>query len=82
MSQPTQDVLLHTIKDMCARVASDFGVDAMQRDLLSAVATVVQKERAFANGDEASIQPKVDHEVFDLGVRIIDNKWLAEGDSE
>jgi hypothetical protein len=58
------------------------GVGEMQRDLLSAVATVVQKERAFANGDEPIIQPSVNNVVFDLGVRIIDNKWLAEGDSE
>jgi hypothetical protein len=82
VSQPTQDVLLKTIKDMCAKVASDFGVDAMQRDLLSAVATVVQNERAFANGDQPSIQPKIDNTVFDLGVRISDNKWLVESDSE
>jgi hypothetical protein len=53
----------------------------MQRDLLSAVATVVQAERAFANGDEPIIQPRVNNVVFDLGVRIIDRKWLVEGGS-
>ncbi len=82
MSQPTQDVLLNTIKDMCAKVASDFGVEPLQRDLLSAVATVVMNERAFANGDKASIQPETDNAVFDLGVRIIDKNLLLESDSE
>jgi hypothetical protein len=66
---------------MCAKVASDFGVDEMQRDLLSAVATVVMNERAFANGDRASIQPETDNTVFDLGVRIIDKNLLVESDS-
>ena len=81
MSRPTQDVLLNTIKDVCARVASDLGVGEMQGDLLSAVAEVVSRERAFANGDEPTIQPRVNHAVFDLGVRIIDRKWLVEGES-
>ncbi len=81
MSRPTQDVLLNTIKDVCERVSSDLGVGEMQRDLLSAVATVVQAERAFANGDEPIIQPRVNNVVFDLGVRIIDRKWLVEGGS-
>ncbi len=82
MAQPTQDVLLNTIKDLCAQVASDFGVDAMQRELLSAVATLVLKERGYANGDNPSIQPETNNIVFDLGVRIIDNNWLVEGDPE
>ena len=82
MSQPTQTVLLKTITDMCAKVASDFGVDAMQRNLLAAVAQVVVNERAFANGDRVSIQPETDNTVFDLGDIIINNNWLVESDSE
>jgi hypothetical protein len=54
----------------------------MQRELLSAVATLVLKERGYANGDNPSIQPETNNIVFDLGVRIIDNNWLVEGDPE
>jgi hypothetical protein len=82
MSQPTQNVLLTTIKDMCATVANDFGVSAMQKDLLVAVAQVLSNERAYANRDRGSIQPETDNVVFDLGVRILDKNWLAESGQE
>ena len=82
MAQPTQDVLLNTIKDMCAKVSTDFGVEAMQRDLLAAVAEVVSNERAFANGDKPSIQPETDNAVFHFGVRILDKNWLEESNQE
>ena len=78
MSQPTQDVLLNTIKDMCAKVANDFGVEDMQKALLAAVAQVVSNERAYANGDKGSIQPETNNVVFDLGVKILDKNWLDE----
>ena len=82
MSQPKQSVLLKTITDMCAKVASDFGVEAMQRPLLDAVAQVVVNERAFANRDKVSIQPETDNTVFDLGDLIIKKNWLVESESE
>ena len=81
-SKPTQSALLKTITDMCAEVASDYGVKAMQRPLLDAVAQVVVNERAFANGDRVSIQPETDNTVFDLGDLINKNNWRVEGDSE
>jgi hypothetical protein len=67
---------------MCAKVASDFEVVAMQKDLLAAVAQVVSNERAYANRDRVSIQPETDHVVFDLGVKIIDKNWLEESGQE
>lgn len=78
MSQPTPDVLLSTIKDMCAKVAKDFGVEDMQKALLAAVAQVVSNEKAYANGDKGSIQPETNNVVFDLGVKILDRNWLDE----
>jgi len=82
VSQPSQDVLLSTIKDMCAQVAADFGVVNMQKDLLVAVAQVVSNERAYANRDRGSIQPETDNVVFDFGTKIIDKNWLIEGGQE
>lgn len=82
MSQPTQDVLLSTIKDICAQVANDFGVVAMQKDLLIAVAQVVSNERAYANKDRVSIQPETDNVVFDFGTKISDKNWLMESSQE
>lgn len=82
MSQPTQDVLLNTIKDICAQVANDFGVVAMQKDLLIAVAQVVSNERAYANKDRVSIQPETDNVVFDFGTKISDKNWLTESSQE
>lgn len=82
MAQPTQDVLLTTIKDMCAQVAADFGAVNMQKDLLAAVAQVVSNERSYANHDIGSIQPQTDNVVFDFGTKIADKNWLAEGSQE
>lgn len=82
MSQPTQDVLLTTIKDMCAQVAADFGAINMQKDLLAAVAQVVSNERSYANHDINSIQPQTDNVVFDFGTKIADKNWLVIGGQE
>jgi hypothetical protein len=82
MSQPKQDVLLSTIKDMCASVSRDFSVAAMQKDLLDAVSQIVSNERAYANRDRGTIQPETDNVVFDLGVKILDKNWLPENGQE
>ena len=80
MSQPSQQILLTTIKNMCAKVATDFGVPLMQRELLAAVAQVVMNERNFATNSKTSIQPETDHAVFDLAIHILDNQWLEESE--